>query len=184
LKEEETMDKKYTAKGTGKKEKTIIELTDKVSRAKSMVFADFRQIKHKQLEELRRNVRNADGEFVVTKNRLLLRALGDKKESVKEFLEKGTATLFSYGDEVGPLKEMLKFFKAVNFGKVKAGLLGDKALSDKEVAVLATLPNKEVLLGMLARQLLSPVQGLHYALSWNIMKLLYAFNAIKKKKTN
>ncbi|MBI5613761.1 50S ribosomal protein L10 [Candidatus Gottesmanbacteria bacterium] len=178
------MDKKYTAKGTPKKEQTVTELSDKVSRAKSMVFADFRRIKHKQLEELRKNVKNADGEFVVTKNRLLLRALGDKKGSVKEYLEDGTATLFSYGDEVGPLKEMLKFFKAVNFGKVKAGLLGAKALSDKDIAVLATLPNRDALLGNLAWQLLSPVQGLHYALSWNIMKLLYALDNIKDKKSN
>jgi large subunit ribosomal protein L10 len=178
------MDKKYTAKGTPKKEQTITELTDKVSRAKSMVFADFRQIKHKQLEELRRNVKNADGEFVITKNRLLLRALGDKKDAVKTHLEEGTATLFSYGDEVGPLKELLKFFKAVNFGKVKAGLLGAKALSDKDVALLATLPTRDVLLSKLAGQLLSPVQGLHYALNWNIMKLVWALGNINDKKSN
>lgn len=167
---------------TQKKIDTVNELTEKVNRAKVMVLADYRGLKHKQLEELRRNLKKTGGEFAVAKNRFILRALGDRAESMKEMLEKETAVLFAYEDEVAPLKEMLKFFKAAGIGKAKAGLMGTTFMSDTEVTKLATLPTREVLLGKLVRQLNAPIQGLHYALSWNINKFVWALNAVKNKK--
>jgi len=77
---------------------------------------------------------------------------------------------------------MLKFFKAVGFGKVKGGLLGDSVLSDTDVTKLASLPSREILLGNLVRQLNAPIQGLHGALQWNMNKLVWALNAVKEKK--
>lgn len=177
------MDKKQTAKGTPKKEATIVELTDKVSRAKSIVFAQFAGIKHKQLEELRRTLRKSNSEFVVTKNRLLKKALGDKASIVESELEQQNASLFAYGDEVAPLKDMLKFFKTVGLGKTKGGLLGMTHLNDAEVTKLSTLPQKNVLLGTLVRQLNGPIQGLHRALQWNMNSLVWVLDAVKNKKT-
>ena len=178
------MDKqtKRQAVGTPKKDKTITELTDKVARAKSIVLAEYQGIKHKQLEELRRLLKKSNAEFVVAKNRLLKRALGGKATSMESLLEQPNATLFAYGDEVAPLKELLKFFKAVGVGKTKGGLLGENALSEADVTRLATLPSKEILLGKLVRQLNSPIQGLHYSLQWNLNKLVWALSAVKGKK--
>lgn len=167
---------------TQKKINTVTELTDKVGKAKSIVLADYQGLKHKQLQELRKTLKKVEGEFVITKNRLLKRALGDKAETIDTLLEKPSAALFSYADEVAPLKELLKFFKAAGVGTAKGGLLGDKALSDTEVVKLATLPTREVLLGKLAGQLNAPIQGLHYALNWNLNKLVWALNAVKEKK--
>jgi len=177
------MDKKPTSKGTPKKESTVTELTDKVARAKSIVLAEYQGIKHKQLEELRRNLKKTNAEFVVAKNRLLKRALGDKVQAIESLLEQPNAFLFAYADEVAPLKEMLKFFKAVGFGKTKGGLLGNTALTEAEVTRLAGLPSRELLLGGLVRQLNAPIQGLHYALQWNMNKLVWALEAVKEKKT-
>lgn len=168
---------------TQKKIDTVKSLTDKVTRAKAVVVADYRGLKHKQLEELRKLLKKADAELVVAKNRLLLRALGDKAKGIEDVLKDTTATLFAFKDEVAPLKELLKFFKAAGFGKTKAGLLGTQVLSDAEVTRLAALPSRETLLGKLVGQLNAPIQGLHYALSWNINKLVWALNAVKEKKS-
>jgi large subunit ribosomal protein L10 len=178
------MDKKTqrTVVGTPKKDKVVTELTDKAARATSIVLAEYQGIKHKQLEELRRILKKNNAEFVVAKNRLLKRALGDKAASMEALLEQPNAFLFSFGDEVAPLKELLKFFKALGLGKTKGGLLGNTALSESDVTKLATLPSKEVLLGKLVRQLNSPIQGLHYALQWNMNKLVWALSAVKEKK--
>jgi len=178
------MDKKYTSKGTPKKAEAVTALTDKVSRAKSIILAEYTGIKHKQLEELRRKLKAVNAELVVTKNRLFKRALGDKAGGIEKLLEKQTATLFAYADEVAPLKEVTKFFKAVGFGKTKGGLLGTNVLSQDDVTRLATLPAREVLLGRLVGQLNAPIQGFHYALQWNLNKLVWALNSIKEKKTN
>lgn len=172
----------YTSKGTPKKIETVSVLTQKVSRAKVMVVADYRGLKHKQLEGVRQALKKLDAELVVAKNRLLLRALGDKKESLQTFLSDTTATLFAYADEVAPLKELLKFFKTAGFGKAKGGLLGAVPLSEADVTRLATLPSRDMLLGSLVRQLNAPIQGLHYALQWNMNRLVWGLNAVKEKK--
>lgn len=168
---------------TQKKIDTITLLNDKISRAKSMVFVDYRGLKHKQMEELRRTLKKHQGELTVAKNRLLLRSLSDKAESLKAVLSDTTATLFAYADEIAPLKELLKFLKVAGVGKTKGGLLGNTILTDAEVTRLSVLPTRDVLLGRLVGQLNAPVQGLHYALSWNINKLVWAINAIKNSKS-
>jgi len=169
---------------TQRKIDTVATLTDKVGKAKVMVLADYRGLKHKQLEELRRNLKKTNGEFMIAKNRLILRALGERADSIREPLNNETAVLFAYQDEVAPLKEMLKFFKAAGVGKPKAGLMGAVVMNESDIAKLATLPSREVLLGKLVGQLNAPIQGLHYALQWNMNKLVWALNAIKGKKTS
>lgn len=167
---------------TQKKIDTVNTLTDKIGKAKVMVLTDYRGLKHKQLEELRRVLKKTNGEFVVAKNRLILRALGKKAENIKDNLQESTAVLFAYADEVAPLRELLKFFKAAGVGKAKAGLMGESVMTEKEVAKLATLPSREALLGQLVGRLNAPIQGLHYALSWNMNTLVWALNALKHKR--
>lgn len=167
---------------TQKKIDSVANLTEKVNRAKVIVLADYRGLKHKQLETLRRDLKKTNGEFMIAKNRLVLRALGDRADSMREPLNNETAVLFAYEDEVAPLKELLKFFKAAGMGKTKAGLMGTTVMSDADVTKLATLPSRDALLGKLVRQLNAPIQGLHYALQWNMNKLVWALDAIKTKK--
>ncbi len=167
---------------TQKKIETVEKLTEKVAKAKSIMLTDYRGLKHKQLEELRKLLKKTESELVVTKNRLLLRALGDKAEKVSEQLSDTTAALFAYADEVAPLKELLKYFKTAGVGKAKGGLLGSQVLSDADMTRLASLPSREVLLGQLVGQMKAPIQGLHYALNWNLNKLVWALNAVKEKK--
>jgi large subunit ribosomal protein L10 len=168
---------------TQKKIDTVQELTEKIAKAKSLIFADYVGLKHKQLEELRKNMRKVDAEFVVTKNKLMERAFGDKAASVKSILTNSTATIFSYKDEVSGLKELLKFFTAANVGKTKAGMLGDVVLTNAEVTKLSKIPGREVLLASLAGQLKAPIANLHHALSWNLNTFVWALDRIKAKKT-
>ena len=167
---------------TQKKIDTAIKLSEKITRAKSIILADYRRLKHKQLEELRKNLKKTQGEFVVAKNRLFLRALGDGGQRLKNSLTDTTAILFSFADEVAPLAELMKFFKSAGMGKTKGGLLGNHVLMEADVTRLASLPSRNVLLAKLAGQLNSPIQGLHYALSWNINKLVWALDAMKNKR--
>ncbi len=169
---------------TQKKIDAVTELTGKVAKAKSIVLADYSGLKHKQLEELRRTLKKANADFTVTKNRLFAKALGDKAKSIEAQLTHSTAALFAYADEVAPLTVLLKFFKTAGFGKAKGGLLGDKVLTQTDVMTLAALPPRPVLLTKLVSQLNAPIQGLHYALNWNLNKLVWALNSIKEKKTN
>lgn len=163
---------------TQKKIDTVSLLSEKISRAKAMIFVDYRGLKHKQIEELRKTLKKLSAEFTIAKNRLMLRALGRDLA-----LSDTTATLFSYADEVAPLKELLKYFKVAGFGKPKSGILGDSLLTETDIMRLSTLPTRTVLLSQLVGQLNAPIQGLHYALSWNINKLAYALQQIQNSKS-
>ncbi len=169
---------------TQKKTDTVQKLSDKASKAKSMIFADYTGIKHKQLEELRREMKKANGEFTVTKNKLLMRALGPSKEALWDTFKHATATVYAYEDEVAPVKVLMKFFKSVGMGTLKGGVMGSTLLSVADVTRLSQLPTRDVLLGKLVRQLNAPIQGFHYALSWNLNKLVWALSSIKAKKAN
>jgi large subunit ribosomal protein L10 len=167
---------------TQKKIETVQEMTDNIAKAKSIVFVDYVGLKHKQLEDLRKKLHVVGAEFMVTKNKLLERAFGSRADSVKPLLKNATGTLFNYDDEVSGLKEMLKFFKLANVGKTKAGLLGETILTEEEITRLSKIPPRQQLLGQLAGQLMAPIQGLHYALSWNMNKLVWALTSIKDQK--
>ena len=171
------------SQGKQKKIDTVTSLTEKIQRAKAIVLADYRGLKHKQLEELRKILKKVDGEFAIVKNRLFIRALGDNAKSLESSLTDATAALFAYADEVAPIRELLKFFKSAGVGKTKAGLLGTQILSDEEITRLSQLPTRNVLLGKLVSQLNAPIQNLHYALNWNINKLVWALHAVKNSKS-
>ena len=168
---------------TQQKIDTVTLLTDNISRAKALYLTDYRGLKHKQLEELRKVLTKAHADFIIVKNRLMLRALGTRAEPLKDSLSEPTAVLFSYEDETAPLSKLLTFFKGAGAGKMKTGLLGDTVLTESDVVRLAVLPGREVLLAQLVGQLQAPISGLHNALSWNLRKLVWALNAISTTRS-
>lgn len=165
-----------------KKEAIVAEVSEKVEKAKAMVFTDFSGLTHKQLEEFKKEIKKADAQFAATKNTLLKRALGDRATGNEDKFQQPTGTIFMYDDVVTPLKALAKMIK--DFGKptIKFGLLEGKALTDKEVLKLSTLPSREVLLTQLVTMLMSPVQGLHRSLNWNLQKFVMTLSAIEKQK--
>jgi len=175
---------------TQKKIDTVNELSEKIKKSRSIIFADYTGLKHKQLETLRKTLKKTGAEFVVVKNKLLERSLRQAQgklletnaDTVSPMLKENTATLFTYDDEEAGLKELLKFFKHTEIGKTKGGLLGNIALTGDDVDRLSKLPSRQVLLGQLAGQLKAPLYHLHYALSWNINQLVWGLTDIKNKK--
>lgn len=170
---------------TQKKIDTVKELTDRLTRAKTLVLADPAGLKHKQLEDLRKKLKMVEGEFTVAKNSLLKRALLEAKKTISEAnLTGATATLFAYADEVAPLKELINFFKTAAAGKIKSGLFWNKEMAAAEIERLAALPTHDQLLSQLVGQLQAPLYGLHNALSWNLRKLVWSLEAVKKTKSD
>lgn len=172
-----------------KKQTVVAQFSEKVAKAHAVVMTNYQGMTHKQLEDLKKSLKKADAELVVTKNTLLKRALeiGPSADGLK--LEIGnslagpTATLFAYADPVAPLKELAKTIKALKLPLIKLGILDGKQISADQVTQLSTLPPKEVLLAQFVGGLKSPIFGLHRALNWNIQKLVLTLNAIQQSKS-
>jgi len=177
-----------------KKEQTVAKLSEKIAKAKGIVFTNYQGLTHKQLEELKKALRDLNAELVVTKNTLLKIALKkstafglqttavDGSQNAKSMLSNPTAALFVYDDIIAPLKQIAKTFKLLGLPTIKLGIIDNQALTGDQVLKMAFLPPREVLLTQVVSGLKSPIFGLHRALSWNINKLIMTLSAIQQKK--
>lgn len=158
------------------KEATVELLKEKFDRSKSVVFADYRGLTMATLSELRKKLREQEAELSVTKNSLI--HLAEPKVS----LDGPTATLFSYDDEISPIKTLVKTLKDSGLGKVKAGILGDDLLDEYQVISLSNLPTKDELRGKTVGVLVAPLQGMVGVLQANLRNLVYALSEIQKMR--
>lgn len=168
-----------------KKEEIVEKLTEKVGRAKAIVFTNYEGLTHQQLETIKKSMKAVNAEYVAAKNTLVLRALGDKiiAEEDKEKFNKPTATLFVYDDIVAPLKSLTKTIKELKLPVIKFGIFEGNIVTDKQVTKIANLPPLPVLQAQLLGQMQAPISGLHRALSWNLQKFVMTLNAIKEQKS-
>ena len=170
------------AKTREEKGQTLKKLNEKVKRAKSIIFADFRGLTVSQITDLRKKLDQIEAEIEVTKNTLLKKALEENKKVADENVFCGpTATIFGFGDEISPFKVLSNFAKEFGMPKAKAGILDSKMLSETEVENLASLPGKQELIGQTITQIGSPIFGLLNTLQANIFNLVSTLDQIAKK---
>jgi large subunit ribosomal protein L10 len=177
-------DKPKTSANRQKKEVLVSELSEKVTKAKGIVFANYQGLTHLQLEALKKALKKEEAEFVAAKNTLLLRALDGKVDVTekKDQFTKPTGALFIYNDIVAPLKALSKTIKELSLPAIKFGILEGKIISDTDVVKLSNLAPLPVLRAQLLGQMKAPISGLHRSLNWNLQKLVLTLNAIKEKK--
>jgi len=90
---------------------SVTQLEKLISDSKSVAVIDYKGLKVSQSTELRRNVRNAGGKMVVTKNTLFSLALKAKGYELPVKLEGLSAFVFSLTDEVSAIKAVADFSK-------------------------------------------------------------------------
>ncbi len=167
-----------------KNQAAVAELTKQVESAKGLFLADYSGLNLKAQRSLRKKIREAGGELVVTKNTLLKLILKGKNvdvESIAKELEGQNITLFATSDVVAPLKALVEFAKDGDKPVLKAGLLGTEVLSMDKIKQLASLPSKNELIAKLLGTLNNPARGLVQVLSATSRNLVYALSAIGKK---
>ncbi len=175
---------KISSPNRQKKEKIVAKLSEKISRAKGLVFANYQGLTHKQIEGIKKKLKPLDADFSITKNTLLKISLKDSSFAGKiesEFKDP-TATVFLYGDPVEPLRQLAKTIKELNLPSIKIGIIEGQLLSSAQVLKMSTLPSRWILLAMVVSGIKSPIFGLHRSLIWNIQKLAFALKAIEGRK--
>lgn len=169
----------------------VKDLESKLMGAQAVYLADYAGLTVKEQTMLRDKVREAGGELVIAKNRLLKIAIKNTlyeqdglPREFEEFLRGPSATLFATGDPIAPLKALVDFAKKQEqeLPKVKSGILDKKVLSITEVLQLAALPSRQELLAKLLSTLSNPARNLVSVLSAPTRNLVYALSAIKERK--
>jgi large subunit ribosomal protein L10 len=169
-----------------KNQSQVQDLQEKVSKAQSMVVANFSGLNAAAQIKLRAEVVKAGGQLTVAKNTLFKIATKDAvkegQEALDKALEDTNAFLFSYDDAVAPIKTLFTFAKENENLKIKVGILDGKVLSFQETEALSKLPTKPELVGQLLSVLNGPARGLVTVLNGPMRGLALALNAIKEKK--
>lgn len=156
------------------KKQTVSEIVEKLKKAQSMVIVSYKGITVAEVTELRNQFRAAGVEYVVLKNTLVRRALQELNiAGLDEHLEGPSAFAFGMNDPVSPAKIVYNFIAKTKDNRlsVKAGLMGEEVLTDKQVKALSELPSREVLLSRLVGSLQAPVA-----------KLVYFLEALRKQQ--
>jgi large subunit ribosomal protein L10 len=159
----------------------VAEIVDSFNEATGAVLTEYRGLTVKQLQELRRSLRgNAD--YAVVKNTLAkLAATEAGIEGFDDLLTGPTAIAFINGDVVEAAKGLRDFAKANPTLVIKGGVLDGKALDAKEVAKLADLESREVLLGKLAGAMLASLSQAVYLLNAPIAQVARLAGALEAK---
>jgi large subunit ribosomal protein L10 len=156
-------------------------IREKIAEAKSVLVVDYAGTGVNDQSELRRKLKEAGGEFFVTKNTLI--SLGfDKKKEVTDALTGMNGLILSYDDEVGAVKVVYDFIKDKEKMTVKLGYMEGKILTPEEAEALSRIPGKKELIAQLIGSLEAPVKGMMNVLQGNLRGLVYALQAIVDKK--
>ena len=144
----------------------VEEIKDKIQRAKSLTFVDYRGLTVEEDTKMRSAFRAAGADYKVYKNRLLLRALEECGiTGLDSVLEGTSAVAFGYDDEIAPNKIIVDTIANTQKMQIKGGVVDGKVVDVAMVETLAKIPSKEVLLAKLLFLLQSPVRGLAVALN-------------------
>lgn len=172
--------------GRARKEQIVAELVEKLDTSNGLVFADYKGLKHKQLEDLKKDLKKQNCTIIIAKNSLLRRSIGQSKNygdyKDNEGLNQPTATFFIQGDMMEPLKRLQKAIKDFGRPVVKFGILEGQLLDESGVLKIASLPNRETLLAQFVGTLNSPIQGFVTTLNGTIQKFVMTLDQIKNTK--
>ena len=143
----------------------VAELTDKFRSSNAAVLTEYRGLTVKQLQDLRRSLGD-NANYAVVKNTLAKLAANEAGiAGFDDLLVGPTAIAFINGDVVEAAKGLRDFAKANPTLVIKGGVLDGKPLDPNEIARLADLESREVLLGKLAGAMLASLSQAVYLLN-------------------
>lgn len=169
---------------TPRKETTLAQTTERLSRANGYMVLDYRGLTVKEMSTLRRSLRAAGAEAVVLKNTLFRRAAAETNTVYDDAVFHGpTAIIFTYGDITEPAKVMAAFLKEHHKVHLKGGAYENTTLTDKQLAALATIPPKPVLLSQLAGGLQAPMANVASVLQAPLSQMARLLQALVDKQS-
>ncbi len=144
---------------SSREEKTqeVVAAREKFQAAKIAVVTEYRGLTVVQMTRLRREIRQASGEYQVIKNTLARRALQETTYgSLGRFLEGPTGWVFGYDDPVALSKVLVKFVEENERLTIKGALLDGQFMDQANVKLLAKMPGRSELQAKLLAVMRAP----------------------------
>lgn len=140
------------------KVQAVSDIRDGLESAQAVFLTEYRGLSVQAVQELRRALRDAGGEYKVVKMTLAKRAADDADiEGLDEYLSGPTALAFANNDPVATAKALKDFSNDHDVFVLKAGYLSGDILSPEEISRLAEIEPREVLLAKIAGAAKAPL---------------------------
>ena len=147
-----------------KKNQLVAELSEALKDAKMTAFAEYKGLTVADLQELRKNAREAGVSIKVVKNRLVrvaMQEVENLKESDTSALKGQLVYAISTEDEIAAAQVLGKFAKNHPDLKLVGAFADNGDVMDTEtITTLSELPSKDQLIGQIVETLLSPVHAI------------------------
>lgn len=163
-----------------KKKEIVSEIADLLDSSKMTVVAQYAGTSVRDMQQLRRDAKQAGVKIKVVKNRLFLKSLsGINKFSHIDSGELKGQLLYAFGnDEAAPAQILANFAKTQPQIKFKGAISYEGEFLDAdEVATISKLPSKDQLRAQLMSVLNAPTSNFARVISGNISSLLNVLNA-------
>lgn len=167
------------------KEDLVAKYTEKLQSSRALLVTDYRGLNTTEITKLRRQVSEADAEFMVIKNRLFRLAMKDVGLDIPEdFLMGPVAAGFCYGDVPPVAKALTDFAEDTEILVVRGGLLDENFLSEAEITALANLPSMDVLRAQLLGLLQAPMSNIAGVMASSVRQMVNLLAAYGEKGEN
>jgi len=168
------------AKTHEQKQKIISKLEEELKGIKGLVFVDYYGLKVKEVEELKKRLKEKSCKYIVAKKTLLnlvLKEMGLGHIDLTK-LEGGLGLAYSLEDEIMPIKVAFDFAKKNKALNVRGGVLNEDFLSVEDAEILSKLPTRQELIAKLLGTIKAPISNLTYVLKGNLKGLVYILSSI------
>jgi large subunit ribosomal protein L10 len=161
------------------KVEVVDEVKTRMSTATASIVSEYRGLTVAELADLRHALAAAGGDYKIFKNTLVRRAInGGDYQPLEEYLSGPSALTFVQGDISAVAKALRDFSRGNPHLVIKGGLADGSLLSPTDLAALADLPPREVLLARLAGALAAPMTQLAGLLKALPQNLAYGMSAL------
>ena len=148
-----------------------------------LIVTDHTGLSSSSMTELRGLLQRGGARYMVVKNRLLKRALGEERAApLAGALEGPTALAVTAGNSAAFSKIIVEFAKKNQGPRVKAGFLDGALLTEAEVGALASLPARPVLMAMFLGSVRAPSTGFVGGLSGILRQCVSVLDQVARKR--
>ncbi len=170
--------------GHGEKAETVAAIHQRLKSAKMAIVTEYRGLTVAQMTRLRREIRDASGEYQVIKNTLVLRALKDTEFSDLEKLLQGpNGWVFAYDDPVLLSKALIKFADDNDKLAIKGGVFEGRFMDTAGVKVLSQMPSKPELQAKLLAMINAPATQLARLIQEPGARVVRLLESLRKTKS-
>lgn len=154
------------AKTRDQKKALVKEIAQVVKDAKSVVFVNFTKLEVSEETKLRRALRDSGSSYQVVKKTLLTKAFDGAGVEGSMAELPGMIGIATGSDSIAPARDVYNFQTThKEFVSIVGGVFEGRFMSKDEMLAIATIPPMDVLRGMFANIINSPIQRFAIAMS-------------------